>query len=184
MLNTKKIGLAVLLLSALVFQITAQKVHLTAVSFGGECAGTKNAFSNRLRSLIRKQRNGRNYEDCLSSNEMCEKSFAFDLNGDKRREYFVRLGCGATGNCTYGIFADRPARLLGTVTAWFFWIDKPSGSWSKIKTYEREGGDQGYIQSYAFRLGKYRTTDGSTERFNSTKKSFAEKMGMPDCTTN
>jgi hypothetical protein len=170
------------LVCMLALQVTGQKVHRTDAAFGGECAGTNNSFSTNLRLLVGIQRRGGSYEDCSLGNEMCANSFAFDLNGDKHKEYFVRLGCGATGNCTYGIFSDRPARMIGTFNAWFFWIDKPCGSWRKITTYQREGGDQGYIQAHVFRRGKYRPAIGRTERFSSTEKSFPEKMGMPDCT--
>jgi hypothetical protein len=170
--------------AALSLQVVAQIVHPTAVSFGGECSGNRNSFSKPLDRLIQEKRIGNSYESCASNSDMCVNSFAFDLNGDKRQEYFVRLGCGATGNCTYGIFTDRPARLHGTFTAWFFWIDNPGSSWRKITAYEREGGNQGYIQSLVYRRGAYRRTAGRRESFDSSKKSFAEKMGMPDCTSN
>lgn len=177
-----KVGIALLLLFALAFQITAQKVHRTVASFGGECSGTTNVFSKDLGALIADKKNGNNYENCLSTNEMCANSFNFDLNGDKRNEYFVRLSCGATGNCTYGVFEDGPARLLGEFTAWFFWVDPAGPAWRKITTYVREGGDQGYIRSYSYSRGKYYATAGRRERFDSSQKSFPEKMGMPDCT--
>jgi hypothetical protein len=112
---------------------------------------------------------------------MCGGSFAIDLDRDSQDEYFVRLGCGATGNCIYGVFADRPARLVGRFNAWFFWIDETQAAWPKIVAYEREGGDQGYIATYAFGRGKYRRTTGRTETFSSIDKSFPEKMGMPNC---
>jgi hypothetical protein len=181
MLNTRKIGLAYLLLSALALQIAAQKVHPTAASFGGECSGTKHKFSIALSSLIKKHRSGDNYQDCQAGNEWCGNSFSFDLNSDQRLEYFVRLGCGATGNCTYGIFTDRPAKLIGKVNAWFFWIDRTGDPWRKITTYLREGGDQGYFVTYSNKRRGYRSIGGRTERIESTQKSFFEKMGMPGC---
>lgn len=150
-------------------------------AFGGECAGAKNQLSESLRNEIKKKRIGTTYQDCDLDEEMCGGSFAIDLDRDNRDEYFVRLGCGATGNCTYGIFGERPARLISTFSAWFFWIEESNGAWPKIVAYEREGGDQGYIATYAFGRGKYRRSSGRTETYSSSEKSFPEKMGFPDC---
>jgi len=88
-------------------------------SFGGECEGTKYRFSTRLKNLIQKFRQ-ESGNPCDSI--FCESAFAYDLNGDGRKEYFVRLSCGATGNCTWGIFSDGSAKLRGIFTAWFFFI--------------------------------------------------------------
>src|SRR5687768_6536397 len=181
MLKFRTISLSFLLLSILTLDTIAQRVHTTAVSFGGECLGKRYKFSTALKSMIRRNREG-NYQNCKSGNQWCDNSFAFDLNGDKRKEYFVRSVCGATGNCTYGIFADRPARLIGKVNGWFLWIDRSGVPWKKITTYSRAGGDQGYIQTHAFRRGKYRPIRGRTEHSSSRQKPFYVKMGMPDCT--
>jgi len=184
MLNKRKAGLAFLLLSTLTLQLIAQNVHPTAVSFGGECSDARYEFSTPLRSLIKKHRIGSNFQDCQSGDEWCRNSFAFDLNKDKRLEYFVRLGCGATGNCTYGIFTDRPAKLIGKLTAWFFWVDRTGDPWRKITTYSREGAGQGYIETLSRKREGYRSIQGRTERIGSAQKSFFEKMGMPNCASN
>ena len=147
--------------------------------FGGECEGTKYRFSTRLKKLIQKYRQPTNYP---CDYEFCDGAFAYDLNGDGRKEYFVRLTCGATGNCTYGIFSDRSAKLQGKFTAWFFFIHKRTGSWSKISTYTREGGDQGFIESWVYRRKKYIQVAERTERLlSSSQKAFYERMGMPEC---
>lgn len=156
-------------------------IGLAQGNFGGECPGAKNKLSDSLQKEIKRNRIGTIYQDCDVNEEMCGGSFAFDLDLDGRKEYFVRLGCGATGNCTYGIFGDQPVRLISTFTAWYLWIEKSNTAWPKIIAYEREGGDQGYITTYAFGRGKYRRSSGRTERFGSTEKSFPEKMGIPDC---
>src|SRR5258706_12092762 len=46
-----------------------------------------------------------------------DRALAYDLNGDRRAEYFVPLGCSAVGNCSWGIFSASPARLLSVVDA-------------------------------------------------------------------
>src|SRR5437773_11041344 len=45
-----------------------------------------------------------------------DRAVAQDLNGDGYAEYLVPLTCGATGNCTWGIFGNSPVRQLVTVT--------------------------------------------------------------------
>lgn len=154
---------------------------LGQVGFGGECSGAKNRPSESLQVEVKKHRIGTTYQDCDVNDDMCGGWFAFDLNLDDGNEYFVRLGCGATGNCTYGIFGDKPVRLISKFTAWYFWIEKGNTAWPKIIAYEREGGDQGYITTYVFGRGKYRRSSGRAEKFVSTEKSFPEKMGFPVC---
>jgi len=121
-------------------------------SFGGECEGIPFQPSPKLASLIRRikqaQRNPCDWK-------FCDGVFAYDLNGDGRQEYFVRLACGATGNCKWGIFSDRRARLRGTFTAWFFYIHQRTASWNALTTYIREGGDQGVIVTLRSRNGAY-----------------------------
>lgn len=168
--------------AALLFFLASLCINgLAQHSFGGECSGTMNPLSEPLRNAIQKNRAGKNYQNCDLTEELCGSSFVFDLDKDDKDEYFVRLSCGATGNCLYGIFRDKPVRLAGTFTAWFFWIADSNSPWPQIVAYEREGGDQGYIATYAFGRGKYRRVSGRTEKYNSDESSFPEKMGMPSC---
>src|SRR4051794_24067307 len=121
---------------------TRPKDAPVVAKFGGECQLSPFRFSRRLEQLIERVKQ-RDASPCNWPS--CNGAYAFDLNGDRRQEFFVRLGCGATGNCTWGIFSDGPARLRGTFTAWFFYIHKRNGTWSELTTYTREGGDQGLI---------------------------------------
>lgn len=145
---------------------------------GGECQGTKYRISTRLKKLIQKYRQRTNYP---CDYEFCDGAFAYDLNGDGRKEYFVRLSCGASGNCTYGIFSDRSVKLRGVFTAWFFFIHKQTGSWSKISTYTRQGGDQGVIAFLAHRRKGYVQTSERTERYSSSQTPFYVRMRLPSC---
>jgi hypothetical protein len=147
--------------------------------FGGECEGVSFASTPRLASLIRSVKARQNHP-CDSI--VCGGSFAYDLNGDGRNEHFVRLSCGATGNCTWGIFSDRPARLLGTFTAWFFYIHRRNASWNELTTYRREGGDQGIIATLRSRHGRYVQTSERTERGDyRDPQPFLTRMGVPKC---
>lgn len=147
--------------------------------FGGECEGTSFQPSPKLAATIRRlKQNERHPCDW----KFCDGVFAYDLNGDKRPEYFVRLACGATGNCTWGIFSDRPARLRGTFTAWFFYIHRRSASWNALTTYTREGLDQGVIATLRNRRGKYvQTSERDEQGYYGNYQPFLKRMGIPKC---
>jgi hypothetical protein len=155
------------------------RVAPVVANFGGECPGMPFRPSPRLERLIQETKQ-REVSPC--DWPFCEGAFAYDLNGDGRTEYFVRLGCGATGNCAWGIFSDYPARLRGTFTAWFFYIHRRAGGWSALSTYTREGGDRGVIATLANRRGKYIQTSERTEQgYYGNPQPFLKRMGVPKC---
>lgn len=156
-------------ISALRLSLLAAVCFMTAVAtcqaqvlarFGGECEGVFFQPSPKLASLVRHVKNG---EKNPCDGKFCEGVFTYDLNGDGRREYFVRLACGATGNCKWGIFSDRPAKLRGTFTGWFFYIHGRTASWNALSAYIREGAGQGIVLRLHNRRGAYvqrwKTTD-------------------------
>ena len=155
------------------------KAAPVVAKFGGECQGLAFRPSPRLERLIQRTKR-REVSPCDWL--FCEGAFAYDLNGDSRNEYVVRLGCGATGNCTWGIFSDRPARLRGTFTAWVFYIHRRAGGWSELSTYTREGGDRGVIATLSNRGGRYiQTSERSEQRYYGNPQPFLKRMGVPKC---
>src|SRR5215471_9219558 len=72
--------------------------------FGGECHGDSFNPSARLRRLISESAERASLFAKLPDGEA---AFAYDLNGDGQKEYFVRLACGGTGNCDWGIFSTH-----------------------------------------------------------------------------
>ena len=84
-----------------------------------------------------------------------DRAFAFDLNGDRKPEYFVPLVCGATGNCTWGVFALNPARSLGVVSGQFIYLHRRVGRWPDVITYSHFTAAEGDIGTYRFRKGRY-----------------------------
>lgn len=85
-----------------------------------------------------------------------DRAYAYDLNGDGVKEYFVPLDCGATGNCRWGIFAIKPVRLLGVIYAENFYIHRRLHRWSRLTTTEHENVSRDIINTYRFRGSKYR----------------------------
>ncbi len=157
----------------------AKRPSSVVAKFGGECTGVSFRPSARLQRLI--ERTKQHTAD-PGAWPCCNDAFMFDLKGDGRQEYFVRLACGATGNCTWGIFSDRPARLRGTFTAWFFYIHRRGGAWNPLTTYTREGGDQGVIATLRNRRGTYVQTSERTEHgYYGNWQPFLKRMGVPKC---
>ena len=177
---------AILLLACVVAHAPAQaraarrKSTPVLAKFGGECEGEPFRPSPRLKGLVERMRRETG-NPCTGS--FCEDyAFRYDLDGDGKGEWFVRLRCGATGNCRWGIFNDYPARSRGVISAWFFYIHRRAGGWSALTTYEREGGENGVVIRYAYRGGRYvlrlyRRDMGYYGNYHP----FLNRMGIPDC---
>jgi hypothetical protein len=175
----RNIACALALAACFVTSTGATRPARVVAKFGGECEGTSFQPSPRLQRLIE---NTKRRTANPVAGSCCNDAFLFDLNGDGRNEYFVRLSCGATGNCMWGIFSDRPARLRGTFSAWFFYIHRRTASWNALTTYTREGGDQGVIATLRNRRGTYMQTSERTERgYYGNWQPFLTRMGVPKC---
>jgi hypothetical protein len=147
--------------------------------FGGECHGDSFNSSPRLRRLISESAERASLFAKLPDGEA---AFTYDLNGDGHNEYFVRLACGGTGNCDWGIFSTQPARLRGVISAWFFYVHKRLGSWSGLSTYTRMGGDDGTIDRFAYHRGKYVRVSTRVEQGHPGNwQPFLKRMGLPKC---
>jgi hypothetical protein len=174
----------VLALSLIAIQITSSGVAeksepLVVAKFGGECSTAPFQPSQDLKRLIDKAVQTESFPSALPFGY---SAFVFDLNGDRSDELFVPLSCGGTGNCKWGIFSKNPARLLGTFTAWFFYIHRRSGSWSRLSTYTREGGDQGEVAILWNRRGRYRPKSIRTDKgYAGNPQPFLKRMGIPKC---
>lgn len=84
-----------------------------------------------------------------------DRAFAFDLNGDRKPEYFVPLVCGATGNCDWGVFALNPARFLGIVNGQYIYVHRGAGRWPSVISYGHLSAAEGLLGTYRFSKGRY-----------------------------
>ncbi len=84
-----------------------------------------------------------------------DRAFVFDLNRDHKPEYFVPLDCGATGNCTWGVFTLKPLKLLGLIGGQYIYVHKRSGRYPDILTYTHMSASEGIISTFSFRKKKY-----------------------------
>jgi hypothetical protein len=84
-----------------------------------------------------------------------DRAFVFDLNGDHKVEYFVPLVCGATGNCTWGVFELNPAKLLGILNGQYLYLHKRLGRMPDLIIYGHISSSDGTLETYSFRRGQY-----------------------------
>lgn len=92
-----------------------------------------------------------------------DRGFAFDLNGDGKKEYLVLLECSAVGNCSWGVFALGPARLLGIIDGQSIYIHSSSGYWPLLTTYGHISASEGVVSTYKFKKGHYVKMAGDFE---------------------
>ena len=133
------------------------------VKFNWGCSSTE-TFPSALKAMVRTTMQRNDFE---GFGTWGDRAFVFDLGGDRKPEYFVPLDCGATGNCTWGIFSTRPNRFLGLLSAQYIYVHERKGRYPDLITYIHMSAAEGTLKTYRFRgkqyawLGdKYETTTG------------------------
>ena len=106
-------------------------------------------------SLNRIVRSTMKRKDFSGAGAWGDRAFVFDLNSDGKPEYFVPLGCGATGNCTWGVFSRKPARLLGLLGGQYIYVHKCGGRYPDLITYTHMSASEGILATYSFRKSSY-----------------------------
>ncbi|HVF45870.1 MAG TPA: hypothetical protein VM936_22775 [Pyrinomonadaceae bacterium] len=89
-----------------------------------------------------------------------DRAFAFDLNGDREQEYFVPLVCGAVGNCTWGVFARNPPRLLGVLSGQYVYVHRLARRLPDVIVYYHMNAAEGGLITYGFSRGRYVSVGG------------------------
>jgi len=112
-----------------------------------------------------------------------DRAVTQDLNGDGRPEYFVPLHCGATGNCTWGVFGTLPTRRLGTVEGGRLQVLYPAAGWAKVVGYSSLGAGQGLKQVFELRVRQYVEIE-RTEVAGPENDRVLGSMGDPKCEPN
>jgi hypothetical protein len=109
-----------------------------------------------------------------------DRAVAQDLNGDGQPEYLVPLRCGATGNCTWGVFSIGPARHLGMVLGARVQVSFPNAGWAKVVGYSSLGSGQGLTQGFELRGGRYVEIERH-EVAGADNDQLLDSMGDPKC---
>jgi hypothetical protein len=84
-----------------------------------------------------------------------DRTFSFDLNGDRSDEIFVPLTCGATGNCGWALLTTNPSRLLGIIRGQNLYVHRLRGQWPVIITYGHLSAVEGSLTTYRFLKNRY-----------------------------
>jgi hypothetical protein len=122
------------------------------VEFDWNCASTSAYPSVKLNRIVQ---TAMKQKDFVGAGTWGDRAFVFDLNGDRKAEYFVPLDCGGTGNCTWGIFSLNPARLLGFVSGQSIYVHRRAGRYPDIITYTHMSASEGILATYSFRKRVY-----------------------------
>jgi hypothetical protein len=133
------------------------------IKFNWGCSST-DTFPGALKPIVRTTMRRNDFE---GFGTWGDRAFVFDLNRDRKPEYFVPLDCGATGNCTWGIFSMHPNRFLGLLVAQYIYVHERKSRYPDLITYIHLSAAEGILKTYRFRgkqyawLGdKYETTTG------------------------
>jgi hypothetical protein len=157
-MNTKAALGAILLLIPQCLEVSAQQRgylrirERPVVWFDFDCT-TESAYPKvRLNRLVKRYLRKIPYDIGKWGN----RAFGFDLNGDRVKEFFVPLDCGATGNCNWQIFTINPTRSLGIVNGENIWIHKRKYEWSDLTIASHLNASESLLRTYRFKSGKYR----------------------------
>jgi hypothetical protein len=125
------------------------------VKFDWNCA-SPTTLPKSLSQLIETALKG---EAIGSAKHFADRAFAYDLNRDGKPEYFVPLNCGATGNCTFGLFTLKP-KSLGKVNGEYIYAHARTGAWPDLITYAHFTAVEGDVFTYTFKRKRYQARAG------------------------
>jgi hypothetical protein len=141
------------------------------VKFDWNCASPSTLPKASLSRLIETALQG---ED-TGTRYYADRAFAYDLNRDGKPEYFVPLNCGATGNCSFGLFTLNPKKFLGRVGGEYVYVHVHKGGWPDLVTYSHDSAIEGGLTTYTFRRGRYKEV-GEYLRTDSRGGIFGKKV--------
>jgi hypothetical protein len=85
-----------------------------------------------------------------------DRAFVMRLRKDRGAIYFVPLVCGATGNCSWGLFTLNPPRSIGEVDGEYFYTYQSPTGWPTIVSYTHMSAAEGVLGTFVIRRGKYK----------------------------
>lgn len=140
----KLLSLLILVVSHSVVQAQTFPSSTTPlVKFSYDCASTDIFESAKLNQVV-----PRILKHYPNPDSHVNRAFAFDLNGDKRPEYFVPFSCGAVGNCDWAVFSGN--RFMGMVNGEYVYVYKTRSGWPRIFSYGHLSAAEGAIETYRF----------------------------------
>jgi hypothetical protein len=82
--------------------------------------------------------------------------YVMKLRADRSAVYFVPLNCGATGNCTWGLFTVNPARSIGEVNGQYIYAYASTTGWPVVVSYTHMSVAEGILSTFVVRHGRYK----------------------------
>ena len=150
--------IAAFVVMSLEFTVVAQSKHWSEikgkplVKFDWNCASPSAYPQTKLNRVVKAALR----RHAVGGKTWADRALVFDLNADRKPEYFIPLICGATGNCTWGVFALGPPRLLGIVGGQYVYVHKRAGRWPHLISYTHMSASEGILATYRFRKTQYR----------------------------
>jgi len=125
------------------------------IKFDESCASTAEYEAAKLDQVV--PRILKHYPD---PDAKVNRAFGFDLNSDKKPEYFVPFRCGGVGNCDWGVFALNPTRFLGIVNGKYIYVHAQKVHWPDVFGYGHLSAAEGALETYRFN-GRYQRQKNS-----------------------
>ena len=109
-----------------------------------------------------------------------DRAIQVDLVGDKAVELLVPTECGATGNCTWYIYATDPQRQLGTIDGALICVERGASEPARLIGYSSAGAGQGRLVKQVFKNGRYKLKSVK-DLDGSRNDSALTAIGSPSC---
>lgn len=84
-----------------------------------------------------------------------DRAFQIQLFQKGPMVYCIPVGCGATGNCTWGLYTVSPNRFLGTIHGQYIYTYTDSHEWPIIATYGHISASEGDLRTFVYRNDRY-----------------------------
>jgi hypothetical protein len=114
-----------------------------------------------------------------------DQAFATTLQIHGASIYFVPTVCGATGNCTWRLYAINPLKYLGEINGQYIYTYQSSTTLPTIVTYGHISASEGGLSTYVANKGKYRRLGGEyridAQRLNGHRMPEFLETAKPQC---
>jgi hypothetical protein len=152
------------------------------ITFDFNCARTdsfpKAALSKIVQSAIKPEFRG-------GPTTYGDQAFAINLQINGSTIYFVPTVCGATGNCTWRLYAINPVKYLGEINGQYIYTYQSSKGLPTIVTYGHISASEGGLSTYVANKGRYRRLGGEyridTQKLNGHAMPKFLETAKPQC---
>lgn len=109
-----------------------------------------------------------------------DRAVPVDLLGDLEPELLVPVECGATGNCSWYIYAMDPPRSLGTIDGLLICVERRGAAPERVTAYSSVGAGHGLLVTQVFKNGQYRLKSSAHLEGPRNDRVLAS-IGPPEC---